>query len=76
MSQREKLLALFNEMGIPFETETPITGKVVRLEVVDNELDDDLNIVGKERVVTGYAGFICDFHFNEDGSFSKVDITE
>ena len=64
MSDIEKLMQLFTEFGIGFTTE------------LDEDGTDVVRCYRGEKKIDGYRGFYTDFHFDENGKFSKMEILE
>ena len=65
MTDKEKLINVFNELGIGF-VEDP--------DCVKLQVEGSYNVACKN--VDGYPGFYADFHFDENGKFRIVEIGE
>lgn len=63
MTDLQKLIRLFSELGIGYSTEIRGKNTCVFLEV------------GKQKI-DGYSGFMSHYFFDEEGKFVKVSIWE
>jgi hypothetical protein len=70
MTSKEKVIALFDEIGLGYALEYEEEKQIVRLS------NDYMTYRGGMAKVDGYTGFYTDFVFDGNGEFKSVGIWE